>query len=241
MIGHVIIPARYGSERFPGKPLAMIGRWPLIEWTWRAARAFGWPVIIATDSPEIEAAARDFGADVHMTGECANGTERVAEVVIERALASEIIINWQGDSPCCPPAYAQALVDAFVRDPGAQVATPVFKPDRAMMRRLRADHEAGVKGATLAALSTIGRTLYFSKALLAGGHFHVGLYAYRAAALVAYGRDPCPAELAEGLEQLRFLDLGIPITAALVPASPVWEVNNPGDVDFVADLLGARS
>lgn len=235
----VIIPARFGSERFPGKPLHMIGRRPLIEWTWRAAMDLGWHVIIATDDDDIAAVARAFSADVQMTGPCSNGTERCAQVVIERAIATEFVINWQGDSPLCPPEWPQMLVECLEADAGAQVATPCFEADAQTVRRLRADHLAGVKGATTAAISRSGRALYFSKAILEPAHFHVGLYAYRLEALMGYGTQPCPVEEAEGLEQLRFLDLGMGIAAAVVPARPIWEVNNPCDVEIVAELLGA--
>lgn len=219
----------------------MIGRRPLIEWTWRAAIATRWPVIVATDDEEIAGIARDFGADVQMTGECANGTERCAEAVARRHLDCEIVVNWQGDSPLCPPEYASALVDRLAADPTADLATPVFRCDHATERRLRADQVAGIKGATTAAISRSGRALYFSKAILSPPHFHIGLYAYRREALEAYGRSECELEAAEGLEQLRFLDLGLEIAACPVPARPIWEVNNPGDVEFVAVLLEAFS
>lgn len=236
----IIIPARMHSTRFPFKPLAMIGRRPLIEWTWRAALATGWPVIVATDHPEIEAAAIDFGADAEMTGECANGTERCAEVVLKRQLTAEIIINWQGDSPLCPPEYARRLPARLAADPGAGVATLAMRVPGSISRRLGIDAAAGAKGHVSVALSSIGRALYFSRAPLSPLFFHIGLYAYRREALMRYGREPCGIEKAEMLEQLRFLDLGLAITAEIVPAEPIYEVNHPGDIELVGQMLEAR-
>lgn len=242
MTAAVIIPARLGSTRFPGKPLQMIGRRPLIEWTWLAAKRTGLPVWIATDDTDIEAVSKNFGADVVMTGDCANGTERCMQAVDLLFMNYEIIVNWQGDSPLCPPAYATSLIEELLENEAADVATPVMMADALMARHLKADRAVGMIGATTAVLADNGRALYFSKAVLppSGPHWlHVGMYAYRMKALEGYGTVPCSIERIEGLEQLRFIDHGIAIWGVRVETRPIWEVNNPGDVQLVADLLQA--
>lgn len=231
----VVIPARFGSQRFPGKPLHIIRHRPLIQWTFEAASATGWPVMIATDDDEIAAVARDFGADVEMTGECANGTERVAEAIANRGIDPDFVVNWQGDSPLCPEAFARVCV-AKLQSSMADVATPVMAIDTQARRRLLAEQAAGVPGATTCVLGSC-RALYFSKAVLPGGYLHVGLYAYRMSALSRYGRAECAIERIEGLEQLRFLDMGLRVDGVVVPQRPIWEVNLPRDVQIVADLL----
>lgn len=236
----IIIPARFGSTRFPGKPLAKIGDKPLIEHTWRAAAKTGLDCLIATDDRDIEDMARDFGAEVIMTGECANGTERCAQALELSGDDPEIVINWQGDSPLCPQEFALGLIDELERNPRAYVSTPIQSCDDRQMMRLRADAKAGIKGATMAAITDDGRALYFSKSIIpqaAPWWFHIGLYAYRADTLRAYGRKQCQLENQEGLEQLRFLDRGVPIHCVPVGATPIWEINNPGDVQIVEGLL----
>lgn len=239
----IIIPARMGSSRLPGKPLQMIAGRPLIEQTWRAATRSCLPVLIATDDDEIAAIASDFGAEVQMTGECANGTERCAQAVEKARIKADIIINWQGDSPLCDPAWCQALIEALEDAPAAHVATPVQMMGSDQTRRWRADLDAGFKGATSAAVGRMNRAVYFSKTLLPadpGPWMHVGIYAYRRFALENYGFVAGPLEKAEGLEQLRWLEKGHFVRAVPVDADPIWEVNNPGDIAIVEAVLERR-
>ena len=252
----IVIPARYASSRYPGKPLAPLagagGRTkPLIRRTWEAAQAIaGNPrVVIATDDARIKGAAEAFGAEVVMTPDtCANGTERCAAAHAALGGGHDIIVNLQGDAPLTPPGFVEAPIAALA-DGGADAATPVLRCSHEALAALREDRAAGRVGATTAVFAQDGGALYFSKEVLpfAGGgeapvFHHVGLYAFRAATLAAYPGWPAgPLEAAEKLEQLRFLENGhrmlcVEVTA---PAHGFWEINNPGDIPRVEAALAA--
>jgi len=257
----IIVPARYASSRFPGKPLvALRGAGgtarSLLERSVLAARATGLPVHVATDDDRIAAEAGRIGAPVIRTSSgCRNGTERVAEAVAVAALNAPIVVNLQGDSPLTPAHFVTALVDALRADPAILMATPVLRCTAETVANLLADRAAGRVGATTAVCDRAGRALYFSKEVLpfTGGQarldgqvpvfHHVGVYAYRPAALRAYtGWAPGPLERLEGLEQLRFLENGIPVHTVEVsaPGLEFWEVNNPSDIPLVEAALRRR-
>jgi 3-deoxy-manno-octulosonate cytidylyltransferase (CMP-KDO synthetase) len=259
----IVIPARYGSTRFAGKPLAPIrgadgAARPLIEHTWRAANMMPGiaQVVIATDDDRIADVARGFGASVVMTpAACANGTERCAALAGTLDPAPDLVINWQGDAPLAPPAAINAMIAAIAADPALQVATPAVPCTPGVLAALSADAAAGRVGGTTVVFDAGGRALYFSKriiphidpALLPGAaahvHLHLGLYAYRPAALTAYAATAqSRLEQLEGLEQLRFADCGISVGVAVCPA-PDWdaiECNNPGDVALIERELARR-
>ncbi|MEM6945919.1 MAG: manno-octulosonate cytidylyltransferase [Pseudomonadota bacterium] len=253
----IVVPARYASSRFPGKPLVPLkgasgAEKTLVVRAWEAAMA---PtgvdrVIVATDDDRIAEAVRDCGAEVAMTSpEARNGTERCAEVVASLDL-SGIVVNLQGDAPLTPPWFVEALIAAMRADPTIDVATPVLRCSDGALADFRADRATGRVGGTLAVLDRNGRALYFSKEVIpfgAGGEVpawhHVGVYAFRAAALAAYMElAPGMLETAEGLEQLRFLEHGLPVTCVPVDArgAHFWEVNNPEDVERVEAALQSR-
>lgn len=251
----LVIPARYGSTRFPGKPLVPIrgadgAARPLIEWTWLLG--MGVPgidrAVIATDDARIAEAAAGFGADVVMTPEsCRNGTERCAAVLEAVDITPDIIVNLQGDAPLTPPGAIAATVARLSDDPGLAMATPASLCTPGVLAALRADAAAGRVGGTTAVFDGADRALYFSKAMLPHGggavHLHMGVYAYRPEALRAYAAaGPAALEESEGLEQLRFLHLGLPVGIARI-AAPEWdaiECNNPGDVALIEAVLRAR-
>lgn len=250
----VIIPARYASVRFPGKPLQMLAApdgtaRPLIEWTWRAgvAAVGADNVCIATDDTRIADAAEGFGARWVMTSPTLrNGTERCAAAVEALGAAPDIVVNLQGDSPLVPPSYIRAVLAGFGR-PGAVMVTPYVTCDKAMMDLVLADHAQGRVGGTCVIEQADGTAAYFSKYPIPYGasealplKLHLGLYAYTPQALAAYvALPPSALELAEGLEQLRFVDAGVPITLVEVerPEKGLWEVNNPEDVAIVSRAL----
>ena len=123
---HIIIPARYGASRLPGKPLLDVAGRPLLQWVWDCARASGaLSVIVATDDARVRSAATGFGADVAMTSvEHGSGTDRIAEVVRARGLAPEAtVINLQGDEPLMPPAVPARVAAALVEHPECGIAT----------------------------------------------------------------------------------------------------------------------
>lgn len=261
----IVIPARYGSRRYPGKPLVALrgasgDARTLLERSIRAARdaaqaAGGLPVLVATDDDRIAAEAGRVGAEVVMTdAACGNGTERVAQAVTRAGIEADIVVNLQGDAPLTPAGFVPALIDRLTADPQMPVATPVLRCDAETLGNLIADRSAGRVGATTAVFGAGGRALYFSKEVLpftdgrseVGGvvpvFHHVGLYAYRAEALRAYGRwAPAPLEQLEGLEQLRFLENGWPVACVEVtaPGAKFWELNNPSDVPLIEGYLSA--
>jgi 3-deoxy-manno-octulosonate cytidylyltransferase (CMP-KDO synthetase) len=241
----IVIPARHGSTRFPGKPLALLGDKPLVQWTWEAAmRAHDLgEVVVATEDERIADVVRGFGGVAVMTSPAArNGTERCAEVAAMRPEA-KLVVNLQGDSPLVRRSDIAALVGAW-RESGAAMLTPYVACDAATEARLLGDAAAGRVGGTTVVADRAGNALYFSKRVLPHGappKLHIGLYAYTPRALAAYaGWAPGALEIAEGLEQLRFLENGMPIRLVEVPAPETgfWEVNNPEDVPLVASALG---
>jgi len=246
----VIIPARFASVRFPGKPLCPLTAVdgitrPLVEWTWRAAAAAvgAEAVCIATEDARIADAAHAFGARVVLTDpDLRNGTERCAAAMAALGERPAVVVNLQGDSPLIPPHFVTAVLAAFAH-PAVRVATPYVECDAAMMALIHADHAAGRVGGTCVAARADGTAAYFSKYPIPHGasaecplRLHLGLYAFRPEALAAYAAlPPAALERAEGLEQLRFLEAGWPIHLVAVPRPEggMWEVNNPEDVAIV--------
>lgn len=258
----IVIPARYGSARFPGKPLAELrgatgkGK-TLIQRSWEAAVAATGPsqVWVATDDSRIADAVGQFGGQVLMTStQCRNGTERCAEAVSSIPDCPDIIVNFQGDAPLTPGSLVAGLVDALNSNPSASMATPALRCSLSTYEHLASDAAAGRVGGTTVVSNRRNEALYFSKRLLPylapetkspndHVHLHLGLYAYRRDGLAAYAAAaPSPLELVEGLEQLRFLDQGLLVT--ILPLDPVgWdciELNNPSDVAPIEATLLAR-
>lgn len=256
----VFIPARYASTRFPGKPLQTLrgpdGEKSLIQRSWEAAVAAKGvdAVYVATDDDRIAQAAQAFGADVVMTAEsCANGTERCADALERLAISPRLVVNLQGDAPLTPPHFVEALIEAMSNATGeAAVATPVLACDGQTYDNFVEDRKHGRVGGTTAVFDGARRALYFSKEVVpykAAGSFdpknpdvfhHVGLYAYTPAALEAYMQaNSGPLEATEGLEQLRFLENGVPILCVEVPAGDhmFWELNNPEDISRIEAIL----
>ncbi len=169
----IIIPARFASTRYPGKPLVELrgadGKArSLIRRSWDAAMtATGVDrVVVATDDDRIADAARGFGAEVAMTpSTCRNGTERCA-VVAEGLAEDDIVVNLQGDAPLTPPWFVEALVGAMQAEPARPVATPVLRCDAAALAGFLEDRRQGRVGATTAVFDRSGRALYFSKEVL---------------------------------------------------------------------------
>ncbi len=256
----LVIPARYASTRYPGKPLVELRGASgvprsLIRRSWDAARAVEGVdrVVIATDDDRIADAAAGFGAEVVMTSEnCRNGTARCAAVAEALGPDHDIVVNLQGDAPLTPPWFVTALVEAMEADPGVPVATPVLRCDATALAGFLEDRRNGRVGATTAVFDRHGRALYFSKEVIPHvgrplGPYeaipvfhHVGVYAYRRAPLLAYaGWTAGPLETWEGLEQLGFMENGVPVHCVEVAARghAFWELNNPSDVPRIEDIL----
>ncbi len=256
----IVIPARYASTRYPGKPLAELRGASgeprsLIRRSWDAARQVEGidRVVVATDDARIAEAAEGFGADVVMTPEtCRNGTERCAAVLEAIGPGHDIIVNLQGDAPLTPPWFISALVEAMRADPAADVATPVLRCDSAALEGFLEDRRNGRVGGTTAVFDSRFRALYFSKEVLPYTgrpltpdeeipvFHHVGVYAYRPAVLASYPGWPIgPLETWEGLEQLRFMENGHGVRCVEVEArgQAFWELNNPSDVPRIEAIL----
>lgn len=258
----IVIPARFASTRYPGKPLVALRGCEgeartLIRRSWDAARQVRGAdrVVVATDDARIRDHAAQFGAEVVMTSpDCRNGTERCAEAVANLGLAPEVVVNLQGDAPLTPPWFIEELVAGLAGDRTADVATPVLNCTGAMRADLLADRAAGRVGGTTAVFGADGGALYFSKEVIpfvpgtvpadapSPVFHHVGVYAYRPEALAAYpGWPEGRLEALEGLEQLRFLEHGRRVLCVEVDARgrQFWELNNPEDVPKIEAMMAA--
>lgn len=256
----IVIPARYASTRYPGKPLVELTgasgeKKSLIRRSWEAALAVEGVdrVVVATDDDRIREAAQGFGAEVVMTSEiCANGTERCAEALEALGGGFDIIVNLQGDAPLTPAWFIEDLVKGLRAHPTAEVATPVLRCDGRALNGFLEDRKAGRVGGTTAVFGSDHKALYFSKEVIpytskiyaddddTPVFHHVGVYAYRPSALGAYPKWPTGVlETLEGLEQLRFLEQERPVLCVEVEARgrQFWELNNPEDVPRIERML----
>ncbi|MEZ5886898.1 MAG: 3-deoxy-manno-octulosonate cytidylyltransferase [Paracoccaceae bacterium] len=256
----IVIPARYASTRYPGKPLVELkgaggGVRSLVRRSWEAAMAVKGAdrVVVATDDDRIRTHAQAFGAEVVMTSEaCRNGTERCAEAQAVLGWKYDIVVNLQGDAPLTPAWFVEDLVAGLRADRGADVATPVLRCDGRALNGFLEDRRNGRVGGTTAVFTHDRRALYFSKEVVPftsrsyadSEHtpvfHHVGVYAYRPGALRDYvGWDMGPLENLEGLEQLRFLERGRQILCVEVEAKgrQFWELNNPSDVARIEAMM----
>jgi len=242
----VVIPARFASTRLPGKPLLDIGGKPMvIRVAEQAAQSGAEQIIIATDHPPILAIATQHGFQACMTrADHSSGTDRIAEVAAQQGWSNDtIVVNVQGDEPLIPPALIRAVAQHLQDHPECAIATachPIH--DEALMRN---------PNVVKAALDKNGNALYFSRAPIpwprdayaqnrplpqnVGVLRHIGLYAYRAGFLHAYGQlAPAAIEQTESLEQLRALYHGYKIGVAITDHAP------PSGVDTEQDLQVAR-
>lgn len=256
----IVIPARYASSRYPGKPLVPLSgatgvAQTLIERSWRAACGVAGVdrVVVATDDDRIKDACDGFGAEVVMTSDaCFNGTERCAEAHAALGGGYDIVVNLQGDAPLTPAWFVEGLVDGLRAAPQAEIATPVLRCDGATLNGFLDDRKAGRVGGTTAVFGAAGQALYFSKEVIPYTNasyapeddtpvfHHVGVYAYRPDALAAYpGWHVGPLEQLEGLEQLRFLENGRQVLCVEVEARgrQFWELNNPEDVPKIEAMM----
>lgn len=198
-----VIPARYASTRFPGKPLVALAGKPMIRHVWDRCQEAGCfdAVIVATDDERIATVARGFHADVELTSAShASGTDRVAEVALRRP--ADVFVNVQGDEPTVHPDALRVLARAF-DDPEVAMAT--------LVRPLH-PHERENPNVVKAVKDAAGWALTFSRQPMPNAWAHVGLYGYRRATLLKLATlPPTPDEQAERLEQLRALGHGIGI------------------------------
>ena len=234
----VIIPARMGASRLPGKPLAMIGGAPMILRAWRAAAASGLPVAVAAGDPEIVEAVEAGGGRAVLTDPALpSGSDRIraALEVLDPEGRHDAVINLQGDMPFAEPRLAALCADLLAAQPQCDVAT-LAAPELSPADRTNVDVVKAVLA--LPEGASAGRALYFTRSTLYGEGpvwRHIGVYGYRREALIRFcDASPSPLERREKLEQLRALEMGMTLWAALVDAAPL-------SVDTPADLEAARA
>ena len=248
----VVIPARYAATRLPGKPLLEIGGRPMIAWVYeRAAAAGAASVTVATDSDQIRAACEALAMPVVMTAKShASGTDRIAEVTRRAGWTDEeIVVNVQGDEPLVPPRAIRQVAELLADAPEASMAT-LATPIESLPEFLDPNV---VKVVT----DSAGRALYFSRAPIpwtrdaapqgwssqsafAGALRHIGIYAYRAGALLRIAAlAPTPLEQRERLEQLRALENGLVIRVAIAVETPPAGVDTAADLERVRTLLAS--
>jgi 3-deoxy-manno-octulosonate cytidylyltransferase (CMP-KDO synthetase) len=236
-----VIPARYGSTRFPGKPLASIAGKPMIQHVVERVRQAKTVsrVVVATEDERILAAVAAFGGEASMTrSDHRTGTDRVAEVAAH--IPADIYVNVQGDEPLISPETIDAVVSSMIEDPSVQIATPCIEITEA--------NDIMDPNIVKVVLDFDGNGLYFSRAPipwvrdasagLAVSHWkHLGLYAFRHEALVEYPTLP-PGQLepVEQLEQLRWLENGFRIRVVETVHDAV-SVDVPADAERVEKLI----
>lgn len=239
----VIIPARLASTRLPNKPLAEIAGAPMIVQVWRRAmEAAVGPVLVAAAEEAIAEVVRRAGGEAVLTDPAhPSGSDRVFEALARQdpSARHDVVINLQGDLPALDPAVVQAVLEPL-RDPAVEIAT-LATPIRDAAES--ADPNVVKAVLSLAPGSRIGRALYFSRAAVPEGagerYHHIGIYAYRRAALARFVTlAPAPLETRERLEQLRALEAGMRIDAALVDTMPLG-VDTPADLERVRTLMAA--
>ena len=241
---NIVIPARFGSARLPGKALLPIADKPMVAWVWeRAMQAGAEHVVVATDDQRIVDEMTGRGAQVAMTRvDHASGTDRLAEVVDQLEWADDaIVVNLQGDEPLMPVANIQRVAAMLDQMAGADMAT-LMEP----LAAADADQQSVVKVVS----SEAGRALYFSRSAIpfhregavpAPMFRHIGLYAYRAGFLQTFvGWPPAVAEQSESLEQLRALAHDAHIQIELAPEIVPAGVDTESDLAAVRALLGAE-
>jgi 3-deoxy-manno-octulosonate cytidylyltransferase (CMP-KDO synthetase) len=240
----VLIPARMAATRLPGKPLLDIAGLPMIVHVLRRAEAakIG-RVAVATDTPDIAAAVKSHGGEAVMTRpDHPSGSDRIYEALrsLDPGGKIEIVVNLQGDFPTISPDNIRAVLPPL-DDPAVDIAT--------LAAEIHTEEESGNPNVVKAVGSPIGerrlRALYFTRASAPCGdgprYHHIGLYAYRRAALERFVRlPPSPLEKQEKLEQLRALEAGMRIDVTIVDTVPRG-VDTPADLETARQLLASRS
>ncbi len=265
----IVIPARYGSKRFPGKPLAELAGKAILQRVWDIAAAVcagrkDCEAVVATEEPESpgEGSAliidycREHGIPVEVTpSSCRSGSDRVWAVAAARQEKPEVLLNLQGDNPLCPPQFLHALLDAFDAHRETMVATAYTRLDWAALNALKEAKKSSPFSGTTAIIGSDGNAKWFSKniipairgeeKLMAQNPLspvcrHIGLYAYKFAALAFFSQSPLGEyEKMEQLEQLRFIENGIPVRMVEVNYPAGFDAATSG-VDSPEDLARAE-
>jgi 3-deoxy-manno-octulosonate cytidylyltransferase (CMP-KDO synthetase) len=244
-----IIPARYGSTRFPGKPLVHICGMTLLERTYRQVLLC--PeisrCIIATDDDRIKQHALEFGAEVVMTSpHCQTGTDRIAEVVslLPELQEASAIVNVQGDEPCIDPKTITKVIEVLFSSDDFSVGTIVAPIQR--------EEDLNNTNIVKCVKAINGKALYFSRSIIPGSKNkcsiksfpymrHLGIYAFRPKFLLSFATlSPTPLQLAEDLEMLRAMEHGYSIGVAEINKSTP-DVNTKEDIEEVSRWIESQS
>jgi len=239
-----IIPARYASTRFPGKPLALINDRPMIQWVYertKQARSVH-DVIVATDDERIYDTVNSFGHAEMTSKECATGSDRIANVA--ENLDADIIVNVQGDEPLIDPDAVDLVAEVLQSDEQAQMAT--------LVRKIEKTQDLTDPNHVRVVMDRNNRALYFSRAVIPYArdvenqnewlmhypyYVHIGIYAYRRHFLMQYENLPYSVlEQVEKLEQLRALENGVTIKVGICDYTPVC-VDVKEDISKVEERL----
>ncbi len=246
MINIGIIPARYASSRFEGKVLADILGKPMVQHVYERASCAKMlnQVIVATDDKRIYDAVRGFGGNVQMTGECATGTDRVA--VVAEQINCDVVVDIQGDEPLIEPKQIDLMLQPFVDRPSVQVCT--------LKERIHTVEDYLDRNVVKVVTNNQGDALYFSRGPIPSTpinkahtfdertlvYRHIGLYAFRKEQLLTFTSwKRTPYEITEGLEQLRFLEHGIPIHVVETDTTLIG-VDVPEDLEKVKQIFEKR-
>jgi 3-deoxy-manno-octulosonate cytidylyltransferase (CMP-KDO synthetase) len=240
-----VVPARYGSTRLPGKPLVMIAGKPMIQHVVErvSLAKLVERVVVATDDQRIVDAVQTFGGEAVMTSrDCQSGTDRIAEVM-RNETDVDIVVNVQGDEPLIPPTMIDAAIKPLWDDPMILVGT--------LVRRIHDMAELDDPAVPKVALDRSGRCLYFTRSTIPYGrdlpfeawlahhtYFrHIGIYVFRRSFLLKYASlQQTPLELTERLEQLRILEHGYSIHAAVTEEESM-AVDTPADLERVRHIM----
>lgn len=235
----ILIPARMAATRLPGKPLADIGGKPMIVRAWEQASRSGYRVAVAAGDAEIVQAVQAAGGQAVLTDpDLPSGSDRIRAAVeaLDPEGVHDAIINIQGDMPFADPGLARACAALLESEPTCDIATLVAA-ESDVSDRSNPDVVKAVL--SLAPGADHGRALYFTRSTLYGDApvwRHVGIYGYRREALMRFcAAAPSPLERREKLEQLRALEMGLQIWAAVIDAAPL-SVDNPGDLEAARAL-----
>lgn len=241
-----IIPARYASSRFEGKVLADIVGKPMVQHVYERACSAKMldEVIVATDDKRVYETVKGFGGNVEMTGECATGTDRVS--VVAEQISCDVVVDIQGDEPLLEPVQIDMMLQAFLDRPSVQVCT--------LKERIHTVEDFLDRNVVKVVTNNEGDALYFSRAPIPSTpintehtfdensvvYRHIGLYAFRKEQLLAFTSwERTRYEITEGLEQLRFLEHGIPIHVVETD-TPLIGVDVPADLERVKEILEMR-
>lgn len=244
-----IIPARFASTRFPGKPLVNIGGKSLLQWTYENAKKIALlsELVVATDDLRIFEHAKTFGAKAFMTSEtCQNGTERLAEVIEKEPhyKNASAIVNIQGDEPCICPKGIEKTIELLLSDKEAHMAT--------LATPLLSEKELHSSSIVKCVFDLKSTALYFSRSVIPSlvGHErkealthykHIGLYVYRPDFLLKLQKlSDTPLQKAENLEQLKVLEHGYKIKMALTDKES-FGVDHPEDLEKIEQRLCAQN